>query len=194
MTYSLKPAIAELERFYAFLNEKKGLNLPANAVITIQSAGRIKAHAWFRPRSWENHVEPEIHEINICAESLTAHPYESLAHEMAHFCELKAGKLGSKCGYHGQKFKEYAEKLGLAVEKDEKKGWAVTSETPEFENLVLEFKPEKEVFDIFRKTVETKKAPTKMKKWTCGCTIVRCATELLAECKACGQKFDYAGD
>lgn len=34
---------------------------------------------------------------------------------------------------------------------------------------------------------------SKMKKWTCGCTNVRCAVELYAQCLNCGQVFAVQG-
>ena len=41
-----------------------------------------------------------------------------------------------------------------------------------------------------RRSVEGKKAPTKMKKWVCKCgTIVRCAVDLNATCDDCETKF-----
>ncbi|HBV97360.1 MAG: hypothetical protein JL50_08685 [Peptococcaceae bacterium BICA1-7] len=39
---------------------------------------------------------------------------------------------------------------------------------------------------------QTRKGGSKMKKWFCGCTIVRCAVELNATCGRCGRKFEKA--
>jgi hypothetical protein len=33
---------------------------------------------------------------------------------------------------------------------------------------------------------------SKMKKWSCGCTIVRCAVELVADCQQCDSPFELA--
>ncbi|MEW5953285.1 MAG: SprT-like domain-containing protein [Bacillota bacterium] len=35
----------------------------------------------------------------------------------------------------------------------------------------------------------TRRNGSKMKKWTCGCTIVRCAVQLEARCGRCGKRF-----
>ena len=193
--YSLKPCVEELERFYNFLNEKFGLNLTSDVVITIQTRGRKNAKAWFCAGVWKNHQEPSVNEINICAESLTDDAYESLAHEMAHFCELKSrGKL-SKNNYHSKTFKEQAEKLLLKVSQMGNYGFAKTERTDEFNKMLFEFKPKKEVFDLLRRGLPNKeKQPTKMKKWTCGCVIVRCAVELNATCENCKKKFEKVGE
>jgi len=190
--YSLQPCMKELERFYRFLNGKFKLGLPENVVITIQSKGRKKAMAWFKANAWQNGEEPEIHEINIAAEHLTDHPYESLTHEIAHLCEFKKTKGKSVCGssnYHTTVFRTFAESFGLKVEKT-KYGWSQTSEGEQFEKTLLEFKPESKLFEILRQQPQESKQATRMHKWQCGCTIVRCAKDLDAVCAACGDKFE----
>lgn len=37
---------------------------------------------------------------------------------------------------------------------------------------------------------QTRQGGSRMKKWVCGCTIVRCAVELNATCGRCGRKFE----
>lgn len=180
----------ELENFYNFLNEKFKLQLPKNLVITIQQAGRKNAKGWFHLNIWETDNKEEIHEINICAETLLDKPLETLTHEIAHFCEYKeTGKIG-KNNYHNKTFKKYAELLNLKVTKG-KYGWCITESTDAFNQMVREFKPKKEVFTLLRKTEGKTKQPTKMKKYICDCTTIRCATELNATCKNC--KMDFVG-
>jgi len=188
--HSLNPIITELERFYNHLNDKFKLSLSSDVVITIQNKGSKNALGWFGVNFWNNEKGEQINEINICAESLKVNPYETLAHEIAHFCELKEkGKL-SKGNYHGKTFKKFAEQLLLKVNKVGKIGYAHTEITPEFDKMLFEFKPEKEVFEITRFNKTKKKAPTKLKKWTCSCGVnVRCAVELNAECNECNTKF-----
>ena len=48
---------------------------------------------------------------------------------------------------------------------------------------------DKTVFNYARLETNKKKAPTKMKKWSCGCTNVRCAVILEAYCEKCGSSF-----
>jgi hypothetical protein len=190
--YSLNPALKELERFYNYLNAKYSLKLPNKAIITIQTKGRRRAYGWFGVGFWDNSKEKGLNEINISAEYLTeGNPYETLAHEVAHYCELqRRGKL-SKNNYHTETFKQFAEQLGLKVTKVKGFGYALTETTEQFNKMLLEFKPQKEVFDILRVNQLREKQRTKMHKWTCseGCTIVRCATELNAKCDNCGQQF-----
>lgn len=187
--HTLQPVTEELERFYDYLNQRFCLNLPHNVVITIQTTGRRNAKGWFCLGIWNDEQKQDVHEINLCSEYLQDEPYHTLAHEIAHFMELKEkGKL-SKGNYHGKTFKNCAEKLGLNVEKG-RYGWCKTNETEEFNNLLNEFGTKKEVFKLLRKNKKATKQPTRMKKFACGCTIVRCATELGAECWLCGMKFE----
>jgi len=46
-----------------------------------------------------------------------------------------------------------------------------------------------EAFSLFRIGTQQKKQPGKMKKWSCGCTNIRAATEVEAFCHRCGQPF-----
>jgi hypothetical protein len=47
-----------------------------------------------------------------------------------------------------------------------------------------------EAFDYARKAAEARsKSPTRMLKWSCGCTIVR-AVRMNADCEDCGGHFD----
>lgn len=189
--YSLKPAVQELERFYQFMNKKFKLNLPDKVVITIQNRGRKNALGWFCTNIWDNHKDKGLNEINICAEALLQNPYETLAHETAHYLELLLrGKL-SRNNYHTKTFKEFAEKLLLEVKHYPGLGWAFTKPTKEFNAMLEEFKANKESFEVVRSSLNHKmKAPTKMKKWFCSCGCnVRCAVELNAICTRCNTLF-----
>jgi hypothetical protein len=188
--YSIKPCIEELERFFAFLNKKFDLKMPSNVIVTVQSQGRVRnAMGWFKPQAWQNGKEPAIHEINVCAEFLQSHPYETMAHEVAHLCTLKTKEKFPANNYHSKTFKQFAERFSLKVEATKTYGWAKTSETEAFKELVAEFKPKPEVFELLRNMAASKKQTTRMLKYQCGCTVVRCATKLDAKCYQCLQTF-----
>ena len=51
-------------------------------------------------------------------------------------------------------------------------------------------KVDKKVFKLYRQSRVSITAPTKMKKYRCGCTTVRCATDLHATCNACNREFN----
>lgn len=187
---SIRPVIKELERIYDALSKHFGLNA-SRPLITIQTKGRRKnTLGWYWSDRWQEDKK-KIHEINICAESLNENPVETLIHEMVHyhnFCEDV--KDCNAHQYHNKHFKERAESYGLNVEKNGRHGWGLTSISPKLQTMLNKIKVDNKIFKLYRQTSETIKSPTKMKKYTCGCTIVRCATDLQAKCLVCNNKFE----
>ena len=179
-----------LEQFNTILFDGKLENI----LITLQTKGRGNFAGWCWAEKWVS-KESSHTEINISAEYLTA-GYETimevLIHEMAHAINSQNGiKDCSKTQYHNKHFKASAELAGLHVENG-KKGWAYTSieKGGIAEKALNEIDINRDVFIYQRKEQGSKvKAPTKMKKWSCGCTNVRCAVELNAYCQDCGIPF-----
>ena len=123
--------------------------------------------------------------------------------------------------YHNKKFKTLAESVGLVVTKEGHRGYCRTRVAmsildgvePIAEQAIAELRLQpfwkKQHFDFQRgsgigqrstgtdtETGEIKPKPlggdSKMKKWSCGCTIVRCAVELVADCQQCDSPFELA--
>ena len=180
-----------LEQFNTILFDGKLENI----LITLQTKGRKNAAGWHWAGKWAG-SENSHTEINISAEYLTA-GYESimevLIHEMVHAKNKQDEKPDcSKNQYHNKVFKNTAESVGLHVEKYKNRGWARTSieKGGIAEKALNEIDINRDVFIYQRKEQGSKaKAPTKMKKWSCGCTNVRCAVELYAYCQDCGNGF-----
>ena len=193
---SLCPAIKELERIYEVLCEEfkfvnKSLSVKkAKPIITIQSKGQKKNTAgWHWPNKWQN-GKKDVSEINICAEGLKDDPVETLIHEMVHHHNNLAGiKDCNSQQYHNKAFKSLAETYGLNVEKDGRRGWSCTSLSESLKDKLKKLKIDYDVFSIYRLTPLSTKAPTKMAKYTCSCTTVRCATPLNALCRSCNEQF-----
>jgi len=190
MDNSIIPIIKELERVYREL--AKNFNLKAEKpIITIQSKGRQKTTlGWYWGKKWQ-HNKKEVAEINICAESLNKTPIETLVHEMAHYAN--SCEDIEDCNthqYHNKNFKARAETYGLNVEKDGRHGWGLTTISSKLEAILKEIRVDYKVFEIYRKLSMGSIAPTKMKKYSCGCTIVRCATRLEAKCLICNKNFE----
>ena len=117
---------------------------------------------------------------------------ETAVHEVVHLWARSLGlKDCSKSGRHNRLFKKHAEALGLeCMEPSDRKGYAYTQATPELlARIERELRPDVDKLSLFR-LEGTQKAPTKMQKWECGCTIVRCATQLRATCDNCGGVFE----
>lgn len=192
---SLIPAITESERFLKFLNERFRLNLPNNYLITINKTSK-NTIGFFMPKENQEHFEnhkQDLNNINLNTFYLkTNNPYEVLAHETAHFINsTKKIKDCSSNQYHNKHFKEQAEFLLLSVKRNNK-GYALTNETKEFKDMIeQEFKPNKEVFNIFQNQKERGKVGSRLKLYVCLCGVkVRVAREdFRARCLICNTDF-----
>jgi hypothetical protein len=188
MDNSIIPIIKELERVYDALSSKLNLKYPRPLII-VQAKGRQQALGWFWKDKWLL-KKKELGEITICAESLNKNPIETLVHEMVHYsnsCD-KIEDCNSQ-QYHNKAFKVRAEIYGLNVEKNGRNGWGLTSLSTDLEKTLGAIKINYSVFKLYRKETVRIHSETKMKKWRCNCTTIRCATELNAKCLICNQIF-----
>ncbi len=69
-------------------------------------------------------------------------------------------------------------------------GWAMTCMSDKLKLVVKEMNINYEVFKLVRQETVKIKAQTKMKKWKCSCTVVRCAVVLDATCNGCKKPFE----
>lgn len=204
---SIVPSVAECERFIQFLNHRFSLDLPEKVTILIhETSPRFKGY--FRPKenlkSWCLNTENKepLNSIVLSSHSLTETPFETLAHELAHYINhTKKIKDCSNSQYHNKHFKEQAEKLLLEVKRlDNSHGYAFTFETPEFKEMLNEFKPSQDAFKIFQ-NIEPKqrKAKSRLLKYSCSCgCIIRTAKNeekpLNAVCQYCNTQFKQDGE
>jgi len=190
MNNSIIPVIKELERIYDTLSKQYNLKYD-RPIITVQTKGRKKETlGWFWDKKW-THGKKEIGEINICAEDLNKNPIETLVHEMVHYSN-SCDKIEdcNNHGYHNKYFKLKAEKYGLNVNKTGRHGWGKTSLGKDLQVILNNLKINYKVFEIYRNEHKTFTLPTKMKKWKCECTTIRCATDLRAKCLNCNKTFE----
>ena len=190
MNNSIIPIIKELERVYEAL-ALKFESKHVRPIITIQTKGRQKQTlGWHWTDKWQS-GKKSFSEINICAEDLNKNPIETLVHEMAHHAN-DCDKIEdcNNAGYHNKAFKTKAESYGLNVNKQGRHGWAETSISDKLQGILNTIKPDYKVFELYRKEHVTIAAPTKMKKFSCGCTTIRCATALEAKCLKCNNNFE----
>jgi predicted SprT family Zn-dependent metalloprotease len=195
---SIKPSIEEIERFIIFLSNKFSLWLKNDLIVNIQ-ATNPSTKGFFMPNTSENHYENDITALNyICISSLFLknNPYETIAHELAHYINQLDGH-NCKCNYHTKHFKIIAEKLLLKVEKGTH-GFNITNETPEFKALLSEFSPDKNAFIIFQNHQDKEKKSTRNLLYTCSCGVkIRSAKNedkpLKAICGYCNSEFMEMG-
>lgn len=186
---SICPIIKELERVYDTLIKYFNVKV-SRPLITIQTKGRSKnLLGWYGDKKWKI-GKKDIPEINICGESLNKNPIETLIHEMVHYhnsCENIEDCNAHQ--YHNKHFKLRAENYGLNVKKDGRRGWSVTSISPKLQSFLDTIKINKKIFNLYRRTLKSITMPTKLKKFRCKCTTVRCAVDLEAKCLKCGNVF-----
>lgn len=133
-------------------------------------AWRISINARFIDREWSDVIR-------------------TLLHEILHAVQHKAGAPGkgnSQKAHHNVQFREWSERAGIPCDQ---KGVSlgITPDGP-YAAYVARHKLEGKIGLVASKTT-IKAAPTKNKKWSCGCTNIRCAVELHATCNECGEEF-----
>jgi len=125
----------ELYRAFDVFNNVFADNKLPNVVITIQESGRRNAYGWFGNGFWTDRIAgASIPEINLSAEYMSRGPeglLETLLHEMAHLWNATVEDVRDCSGgqYHNKHFKVAAERFGLDVQRDGKRGWAYTKLT-----------------------------------------------------------------
>ena len=130
---SISPSIAEIERFIGYLNNRFNIK-PSNELIVLIQKTEPQIKGYYSPNSWKTqkepiaqavfkHQEPEkepnnINEITLSSLNLTFEPFETIAHEYAHFLNSYLDNYkGNGRNYHTLDFKKRAEQLLLRVEK-----------------------------------------------------------------------------
>lgn len=125
----------ELYRAFDVFNEIFADNKLPKVVITIQESGRRNAYGWFGNGFWTDRLAGQaVPEINLSAEYMSrGHEglLETLLHEMAHLWNATVIEVKDCSGgqYHNKHFKTAAERFGLEVSRDGKRGWAYTKLT-----------------------------------------------------------------
>jgi len=199
MYAGLDVALTELYRLYDFYNKEfyeNNLPLPQ---ITIQKADSRNILGWATVgQVWRTVQGDGRYEINIVAESLSRPVVEiacTLLHEVVHIANsVKKITDCTSHQYHNNHFKAEAERVGLHVERLQNYGYAKTSPTEKLISLLGKEPLKENAFQYYR-VIAKKQGPgprggnSKMKKYSCGCTNVRCAVELKATCDKCGSEF-----
>jgi len=137
-----------------------------------------------------------LDEITINARHLyrpLADHLATLLHEMIHEWQYLYGKPGRR-NYHNRQFQQKARLYGLIVDE---RGHHLGVEPGRFTSLLTQHgvdvsdlrAPDKEAPLLSKKM---HRGDSKLKKWSCGCTNVRCAVQLAARCLRCGNVFQEA--
>lgn len=201
-------AVKELERLYtaaARLFKDTEALLAAYPVILIQTRGRARARTGsYWKGVWcvgGKRTSARYPELTLASEGVgrpAIKIVETLLHEMVHhYCAIKKYKdVSGSSDYHTKVFKREAEAIGLTVERQGRRGFAATDLSPELEKTVKKWKPSAKAFRLAFAPPRNAKAPTKLRKWTCGCGYgIRIAVDpdrVTLTCGTCGEDVGLA--
>lgn len=129
-----------LEKMFRQLNADSFGGVLEEPIITIQSTPGAYGHVSVA-KTWKRKGE-DRHELNISADWLNRpieHIVATMIHEMVHLLNIQNDIQDCSRGgsYHNRKFKDEAEKHMIAIDKDEKYGWTITSPTDELLEYIL---------------------------------------------------------
>ncbi len=132
------------------------------------------------------------HEVTVNACYLDrplANVLTTLLHELLHEWQELHGQPGSG-RYHNVQFQQKAREYGLVVDQ---RGCTLGVVSGPFIELLARYGVDAStVLLIPQNGEQRRRGESKMKKWSCGCTNVRAAVELEAECLKCGRMFQEA--
>ncbi len=197
---SLTPALDELARALEWVSQDID-DIPFKVVPVIQSQGkRARCTGWFSKDQWSTREGELVAEINFTAEMLNRDPVDIIAtarHEIVHmWCDFLQLKDTSTGGRHNKVFAEYAEILGLVVQRPavDSYGLGYTEPGEELrERIEKEFQPDVAAFNLFRLIKLKPKSDTKTNAYWCACkgmTVrIPAKQELQGECHVCGVTF-----
>jgi len=133
------------------------------------------------------------HEITINTKHLKrplTDTLDTLLHELLHEWQEVHGKPG-KGNYHNDQFRAKARSYGLLVSP---RGMSMGVEPGPFTELLAQHGVDTSVLQLPQDepAIIRARGVSKLKKWSCGCTNVRAAVELKAQCLKCGELFQKA--
>lgn len=153
----------ELYRAFDHFNHVFADGKLPKVVITIQESGRRNAYGWFGNGFWTDKLAGDVvPEINLSAEYLSRGPealLETLLHEMAHLwnATVEDVKDCSSGQYHNKHFKVAAERFGLDVSRDGKRGWAYTRLTDMSREVISSLETDEQLYVGLRRRKNAKR-------------------------------------
>jgi hypothetical protein len=190
----------ELHRWTAIFNEEWDLQLPV--LPTIEYRPIRNAYATYDYSQGALGMQDTI-AINVAAlDRPSAHIIRTLGHELLHLWQQYRGKPSKQRNYHNDEYVAKAAACGILIDGS----GCTAGHTEEFSRLIEKHgvrlpvvKPDDSGAVVGATGgVEPKlygnqggaKQKRGLRKWSCGCTNVRCAVELEANCVKCGQPFE----
>ena len=171
----------ELHRWVEIFDQEFKLNIPLPVIKFARLRNAYATYEWLRGELGTRD------NITFNSNELGRDPaliLRTLCHELLHLWQHYHG-TPSKSKYHNVEFRNKAIQCGLIVDP-----WGCTcGHTQVFSTVLARHGVHLEPLAAEMKLYGAGKNELKMKKWTCQCTTVRCATSLTALCLDCGQLF-----
>lgn len=180
------PVARELHRWVGIFDSEFKLQLPAYPVLWF--AALRNAYGTYAPSRGEVGTRDNI---TLNTHELSREPaliLRTLCHELLHLHQEYFGTPSSG-NYHNRQFREKALACGLIVDA---RG-CTSGHTEVFTQVLAKYGVELKPLAAEMRLWGARKRDIKMKKWRCGCTTVRCATQLQAVCERCKRQFRLEG-
>ena len=208
-TVSIRPTIAELERFAAWVPGNvptfKGFKAIRATIVPVSQGKQAKCYGHFQADKWSTREGELSGEIAIYSEGLRRPPVEilgTLLHELIH-AKNRALNIDdcSKNGRHNKLFQKSAEAAGLICAKPvDFYGYGYTSLTETARKLIEEkFVPDAVAFSLYRLADPQKEKVATSHAYQCKCVnengnpafSVRVSLKVSfhAQCLDCGADF-----
>jgi hypothetical protein len=111
--------------------------------------------------------------------------YALIVHGLVHM-QQEITDRGATRGYHSKALQEHSRLLGIPCQSG--RSCEVLDWENPFWDLVMEVDPDAQQ-PMVAGVVLPERGESRLKKWSCGCTNVRAAVEVHAQCLLCGQVF-----
>lgn len=188
----------ELKRWRGILDREWKLNIPVPLIEYQSIRNAYATYAWFRGSVGL----PDVITINTdTLDRPAAYIIRTLGHEMLHLWQQYFGKPTQKRNWHNDEYIAKAAECGILIDQqgctsghDEKfaaliERYGIDLPDPKPVEPGILIPPTGGIEPKVYGTRGKAGAGSKMKKWSCGCTNVRCAVELLAVCAKCSNPF-----
>lgn len=192
----------ELHRWVGIFNEEWGLGLPSLPVLHFQPIRN--AYATYQFGRGAIGTSDNVTMNTDLLERPAAHVIRTLGHELLHFWQRYHGHPSKQRNYHNDEFVAKARAVGILIDEQgctsghtevfaaliAKHGIDLPNATPEPSGQLIA-----PTGGVEPKVYGTRRAAgrgSRLRKWCCGCTIVRCSVNLGAVCALCGHAFELA--
>lgn len=197
------PLARELNRWVGIFNEEWALALPSLPVIEYRPIRN--AYATYAAHRGALGLPDTITLNTATLDRPSAHIIRTLGHELLHLWQQYHGTPSKQRNYHNDQYVAMAAKCGIVIDGSgctaghtevfsalvAKHGIRLPNVRPDDTGLIIG--PTGGVEPKVYGNQGGKGGASRLHKWTCGCTNVRCSVELLAACGKCGNVFQERG-